>query len=292
MSFNENNNCIMAKTSNLKSISERRLSDFQHVHLLNGYKFPKERGEFYKYMPLDRFIASINKGKFIFVSPSLWKDPFEKLYFNVDCSSHRYNTEQIACLCVTEKSATNEDASWKAYTDNGEKAVRLSINRHLFLEQLDDYASKNGYEVYVGRAQYWLEKKDIMNLHKPGAPYHDLFFPDPMERMHYLSVMLLKRSAFNYENEVRIFLVKQGEIPFENNLLRIPCDYKWDGLITDVTLSPYPVLPDSDDLLHSVRARMNNLESAELKRILRDLVDCPIRQSMLYNTYKSVKKIV
>lgn len=275
----------------LKTISERRLSSYHHIYMLNGYSFSKERGEFYKYMPLDRFIASVNKNEFIFVSPSLWKDPFERLYFNVDCSTHGYETDNIACLCVSEKSSTNEDASWKAYADNGEKAVRLSINRVLFLEFLDSYAEQHGYDVYIGRAQYWLEKREIMNLYKSGKPYHDLFFPKSMERMHYLSVMLLKRSAFDYENEVRIFLVKRDTIPFEKNLLRIPCDYKWNGLITDITLSPYPLLPDSDDLLHSVRARMNNIESAELKRILQGLVGCTIRQSMLYNTYKSIKKI-
>lgn len=242
-------------------------------------------------MPLDRFVTSVNKNEFIFVSPSTWKDPFERLYFNVDCSSHGYETENIACLCVSDKSSTNEDASWKAYADKGEKAVRLAINKVLFLEKLEEFAKKNGYEVYIGKAQYWLEKKDIMNLYKPGSPYHNLFFPMPMKRMHYLSVMLLKRSAFSYENEIRIFLVKKGDIPFENGLLRIPCDYNMEGILNDVTLSPYPVLPDSDDLLHSVRARMNNLESAELKRILGNLLDCRIRQSMLYSTYKRVEKV-
>ena len=161
----------------------------------------------------------------------------------------------------------------------------MKIEQHLRIGVGD------GYDVYIGRAQYWLEKREIMNLYKSGKPYHDLFFPTSMERMHYLSVMLLKRSAFDYENEVRIFLVKRDAIPFEKNLLRLPCDYKWNGLITDITLSPYPLLPDSDDLLHTVRARMNNIESAELKRILQGLVGCPIRQSMLYNTYKSIKKI-
>ena len=275
----------------LKSITERSLAGYPHIHLLNGYTFPKGKDTFFKYMPLDRFVSSVDKEIFVFVSPLTWKDPFERMYFNVDCSAHGYQTEEIACLCATEKSSTNEDASWKAYADYGEKAVRLSINRGIFLEMLEDYAREVKCEVYFGKAQYGFEKKEIMNLHVPDNSYYDLFFPEKMERKHYLSVMTLKRSAFEYENEFRVFLVK-NELPFNDKyLVEIHCDYKRSGLITDVVLSPYPVLPIEKDLVHSVRARINKLESDELKRILHDLVDCRIRQSRLYDTYKRVEKV-
>ena len=276
------------KKSKLKTIDERPLEGYDRIHLLNDYTFPKDKDTFFKYMPLERFVGSVDKGEFVFVSPLTWKDPFERMYFNVDCSAHDYLTEDIACLCVTEKSSTNEDASWKAYADHGEKAVRLSIHRENFLRMIDDYAQAEGYEVYIGKAQYGFEKKEIMNLHAPDSPYHDLFFPEKMERMHYLSVMTLKRSAFEYENEFRVFLVKD-KIDYKNGLVKIPCD--WTELVTDVVLSPYPVLPAEMDLVHSVRARMNKLESDELKRILHDLVGCRIRQSRLYDTYKRVVKV-
>lgn len=271
-------------------IKEKTLPPYKHIHMLNGYRFPKDKGTLFKYMPLDRFVSSVANNEFVFVSPTLWKDPFERIYHGIDCSSHNYVTEEIACLCITEKSSTNEDASWKAYADNGEKAVRLSINRVLFLDMLDDYASSNGYEVYIGKAQYGLEKKDIMNLYMPSNHYHNLFFPHPMGRKHYLSLMTLKRSAFEYENEVRVFLVKKT-IPFDKGLIKIPCHYNLNGIVTDVMLSPYPVLPDYNDLVHSVRARMNKLESDELKRILHDMVGCRIRQSRLYDTYKKIDKV-
>ena len=131
----------------------------------------------------------------------------------------------------------------------------LSINRGLFLDMLDDYADEIGCEVYIGKAQYGFEKKEIMNLYDSRSPYHVLFFPAAMERKHYLSVMTLKRSAFEYENEFRVFLVKD-KIPFDNkHLVKIHCDYKLSGLITDVVLSPYPFLPVEMDLVYSVRAR-------------------------------------
>ena len=263
---------------------------YPHIHKLNGYSIPTDRDTFFKYIPLERFLSNVNAGQFVFVSPEVWKDPFERLYFNVDCTTHGYDTEDIACLCVTDKSSTNEDASWKAYTDQGEKAVRLSIDREAFLQMMEDFAAAEGFEVYVGKAQYGFEKKEIIGLHKPTSSYHNLFFPNPMERMHYLSVMTLKRSAFEYENEFRVFLVKK-KIDFNGHkIVGIPCDYK--KLITGIELCPYPPLPDRNKLVHDAFQRFHEAESQELKRILTDLLPkCRIRQSRLYDTEGKVEKL-
>lgn len=279
----------MPRVQKLKTITERRLSPYRHIHVLNGFSFRKDRNVFYKYMPLDRFKRSVKDGVFVFVSPELWQDPFERMYFNVDCTTHGYQTEDIACLCVSEKSSTNEDASWRVYADKGGKVVRLSIERTLFLDMMDDYADKNGYEVYIGKAQYGYEKREIMNLYKPGSPDHNLFFPLIMERKHYLSVMTLKRSAFEYENEFRVFLV-MDKIPYDG-LVKIPCDYKLSGLITDIVMSPYPAFP-ADPALANPKRECYNQDSDRQKKILGKLVGCPVRQSRLYESGKKVLKVL
>lgn len=155
---------------------------------------------------------------------------------------------------------------------------------------MEEFARKNGYEVYIGRAQYGFEKQEIQNLPRPWSPDYDLFFPNPMERMHYLSVMTLKRSAFEYENEFRVFLVK-GEIEYKNRIVEIPCDYQALKLITGIELCPYPPLPDQNDLVHTTFRNIHEAESKELKRNLHDLLDCRIRQSRLYDTDGKVKKV-
>ena len=242
-------------------------------------------------MPVDRFKRSVKDGVFVFVSPVLWQDPFERLYFNVDCSAHGYKTDDIACLCVSEKSSTNEDASWKVYADNVGKVVRLSIDRTLFLDMMDDFAEKNEYEVYIGKAQYGYEKREIMNLYKPGSPEHNLFFPAKMELKHYLSVMTLKRSAFEYENEFRVFLVKDKILYEGQGLVKVPCDYKLSELIKDIVLSPYPALPLDPAMANPIREH-NKKDSEKQKRILGKLVGCRVRQSRLYESGKKVEKVL
>ncbi len=266
------------------------LPEYPHIHMLNEYSFPKDKSTVFKYMPLDRLVKSIESHNLVFVSPAAWYDPFEQLYYGIDCSSRGYATEDIACMCVSEKSSTNEDASWRVYADSSDKSVRVSIDQKSLLDLLEDYASTNGFEVYIGKVDYSFEKKDIRSLHIPSSVNHSTYFPNKMSREHYLSVMLLKRKAFQYENEVRIFLVKE-KINFTNNLLCVPCKYKESHIISNVMLSPYPPIRAIGDIAYKVRNKINDLETREYKQRLGDMLGCRIQQSMLYKVYPRIKTV-
>lgn len=264
-------------------------SEYSHIHMLNGYAFPGDKTTVFKYMPLDRFVKSVDDKVLTFVSPEKWYDPFEQLYFGIDCSAKGYYTEDIVCMCVSEKSSTNEDASWRVYAGSSNKTVRISIEQEKLLQLLENYAASQGYEVYIGKANYSFEKKDIQGLHSASSPYYNDFFPSTMKVEHYLSLMLLKRSAFKYENEVRIFLVKNT---ISEEIVKIPCDYKEKGLVSNVMLSPYPPVREKGDLAYKVRERMNRIESDQLKAVLKDKVGCRVQQSLLYKVCPKVTKAV
>jgi hypothetical protein len=267
------------------------LTGYPHVHMLNGYSFPKDKSTVFKYLPLDRFVKMVDNNELVFVSPETWYDPFEQLYYGINCSSRGYVTEDIACMCVSEKSSTNEDASWKVYAGSNDKAVRLSIEQEKLLHLLEDYAKANGFEVYIGKVDYSFERTEIEKLHNASSPHHNDYFPAAMTREHYLSLMLLKRGAFKYENEARIFLVKDT-ISFDaNKLLKIYCDYKTSGIVSNVMLSPYPPVREKGDIAYKVRQKMNNLETNEIKRILNDKLGCRIQQSQLYKVCPSIRSI-
>ena len=97
---------------------------------------PDDKSTVFKYMPLERFVQSVEKKQLVFVNPETWYDPFEQLYHGIDCSIKGYKCEDIACMCVSEKSSTNEDASWRVYAGSNNKTVRLSIEKTvLFVEK-------------------------------------------------------------------------------------------------------------------------------------------------------------
>ena len=78
-----------------------------------------------------------------------------------------------------------------------------------------------------------------------SSKYYNDYFPAVMTREHYLSLMLLKRKAFKYENEVRIFLVKKK---ISEKLLKVKCNYKATKIVSNVMLSPYPPVRENGDL--------------------------------------------
>lgn len=266
----------------------KELVGYKHIHMLNGYTLPKDKSTVFKYMPLERFVKSVDNKELVFVSPETWYDPFEQLYYGIDCSSRGYSTEDIACMCVSEKSSTNEDACWRVYGGSNNKTVRLSINHASLMQLLDKYADSEGFEVFIGKVNYAFEKKDIKGLHNVSSPHYNDYFPSIMKVEHYLSLMLLKRSAFKYENEVRIFLVRKI---ISERLLKISCDYKIAGIVSNVMLSPYPPVRETGDLAYKVREKMNNIESEQLKALLKDKVGCRIQQSLLYKVCPRIDKV-
>ena len=121
-----------------------------------------------------------------------------------------------------------------------------------------------------------------------SSKYYNDYFPAVMTREHYLSLMLLKRKAFKYENEVRIFLVKKK---ISEKLLKVKCNYKATKLVSNVMLSPYPPVRENGDLAFKVRERINNAESSEIKKVLEEKVGCRIQQSLLYKVYPRIEKV-
>lgn len=267
------------------------LSGYSHIFMMNGYSLPTDKNTIDKYIPLDRFIKTIDSKELVFVSPEAWYDPFEQRFFGIACSPKGYKTEDIACMCFSEKSIRNEDACWKVYANSGEKAVRVSFNYVILLQLLNEYAKSNGFKVFIGQANYSLEKKDIKELHNPNSAHHNEYFPNKMTRENYLSLMLLKRKSFEYENEIRFFLVKDAIKFDKDNLLKIPCDYKALKLVSNVMLSPFPRIQEKDSKLIRVYRQIRRTESEQMRKYLNDKLGSRVQQSRLYENCKRIESV-
>jgi len=263
-------------------ISLKQLDGYKSIFLLNGFTSPANY--LFKYMQFERFISSVKNKELIFVSPDTWKDPFERRFYKTDYSSLGYSRPDIACMCVTSKSSTNEEASWKMYINPSDKALRLSIDFVELCKILEDFANKNDCKVYIGNVIYELKKDEITSLHKKiSSPIYSDFFPTPFSLENYLSLMLIKRVSFEFENEVRIFIAKNNPLPISNGLLRISNVNFSKELIHLVMIAPYEPLPE-DDIRTPFRKKINTIESSEYKKIISSLFGGKVNQSQLYST--------
>ena len=91
---------------------------------------------------------------------------------------------------------------------------------------------------------------EIENIHKQCKKYNQIFFSDSFNIEHYLSLMLLKRKAFIYENEIRIFILHDNntstrETEYSDKEKKsttklidfVPVDFS--QIIKEIRISPY-----------------------------------------------------
>ena len=190
----------------------------------------------YKYMRLSYVLEMVKNKEITFVSPQLWNDPFETKYLNTDYEAIGYKRPtQMYCFCARADNA-NEEASWNIYSHSqDDPLIRLSIKTFNLLEYLGNYAKQHNFQIYYSKTNYGMSTEEIASLYKSDNKYHSEYF-DNFDEEKYIRLMSLKRKAFRYENEIRLFIVPEDGMPIDSNkLLRIPIDY---DILTGYTFAP------------------------------------------------------
>lgn len=174
---------------------------------------------YYKYMDLNAALKCMNNGNIRFVKPSVWKDQYEKRFYNADYSNVSSNPLQYAPRLYASCFSNQKDSesAWQIYaygkTGLGSVCVQFTIDRKALRSEL--VRNVKNCDLYEGEVTY-CRKYIIDNLHSPvylnnGNPNPDYgTFFKPFDRDKYLNLLLLKREAFAHEKEVRIFIVPKN----------------------------------------------------------------------------------
>lgn len=190
----------------------------------------------FKYMDLETAIICLKNGSIRFVQPSEWPDKYERHFYNADYSNVTNNlnvTPRIWACCFTTNKMS--EASWNTYRYGkkglGSKCVKFQLSRSKFRAMIRKDA-RLSYTV-EGLMNYSLNDYDIQHLHLKSSKYYAEVFAQDFTLNKYLSLLLLKRSAFNYENEFRFMIVSNliaADIP------NIYIDVDWGSLIEKVEI--------------------------------------------------------
>lgn len=252
---------------------------------------------FYRYMQLKHFNEMISNNNIIFISPYLWHDPFEFLFYQPNIKIRKNDSVyyQTYALCFTIDT-TNEETKWQNsgcntqsnYQNDDRQIIRVKFN----LRELCRALSKNNSEslIFVSHIDYSHKKKEIVSilnrLSKKNSPkYTDI--------EQYVYNLTLKRKAFTYENEVRIFVIDKTEN--KKNFERIK-PYRIDissKIIPQITLPPKPLEafdPQNEKSVDNYKNILKNYkdiyfnEVDSLKQKLeKSLKGLSVKRSVLYN---------
>lgn len=192
---------------------------------------------FYKYMDLEsalRCMERKTKARKIekspnlrFVEPTSWEDQYEGRFYTAcyksdDGKGGLVNVDSkvtpfLYACCFSAK--RENEAAWVLYSHNriglASRCVEFTLNRMKFREEL--VRNQKNCVLYIGAVQYVnKEKIDCIHLPKIGKDNHvnedyNMYFR-PFTKESYLNLLLLKRSAFEHEKEVRVFIVPNDEV--------------------------------------------------------------------------------
>lgn len=206
--INNKNECFNSVVRPIK-----RFKSLTHCYYLGE----RNRKNFmYKYMDIETAIRCLKDSNIRFVEPTEWQDQYEGRFYTASYKKITQNSKDVPKLyacCFTFNNAS--EAAWKTYsyqkTGLAARCVQFRIRKRVFREALDKYADMHDCTIYEGAINYELDDYQINHLHFSNYEGYDKVFNSSFERRHYLSLLLLKRPAFYYENEFRYFIVPKNE---------------------------------------------------------------------------------
>lgn len=165
----------------------------------------------YKYMTLEAFVISLYAKTWRFFEPNKWNDKYEQRFY---CANYKIfgaenATPQLFATCVTREK--NSEAAWKVYS-HGQGLDAHCVQLELNIDKLRTELKNNGLRIEDLPVEYKNEKY-IRNLHnkKESDDYTKYFASFSFEK--FLRLLTLKREAYSYEREVRLFAIPKDNAP-------------------------------------------------------------------------------
>lgn len=218
------------------------INGYSNIYSLNGYQIKKDNS-YYKYTKLKFLEEDLDKKQITFVSPLLWKeDSYEVRFY--ECGYHKlspsFTEPHFFCLCLASKQTENEDAKWMRYGKGNDLIVKETIKMSELLSLLDGVTKIGQIDFYVGDAIY-LDKEEIRKITRARGAFGDSNYFTNFTIEKYLSLFLLKRISFLYENEIRIFAIPKSSKFYEKNgILKLDAGVEdMSDIIGRITISPY-----------------------------------------------------
>lgn len=162
----------------------------------------------YKYMTIETFLVSLYAKTWRFFEPNKWNDKFEQRFYCADYKNlgMEYMTPQLFATCVTREK--NSEAAWKVYS-HGQGLGSHCVQLELDIDKLRIELNKNDLKIAEMYVEY-KEEKFILELHnKNKSKAYEAYFSS-FSLKKFLKLLTLKRNAYKYENEIRLFAIPKG----------------------------------------------------------------------------------
>lgn len=198
------------------------------------------KGIVQRYLPIDKFLDSTLHRYFYLAAPKTWDDPFETRYLDMLNGEFHDLIEQevidelnemsMFCVCMTYNNSDNEEASWKAYSENKESVIRVTYDFKKLCSILDEAREE---DFYIGKVDY-RSREYILKPHKINKDIHS---GGSSNEVLFVNNFCFKQDAYQYEQELRFCKILKGDVYKKNDYYKIE-EVDIAPAITKITLSP------------------------------------------------------
>ena len=163
----------------------------------------------YKYMTLECFMLSLYTGSWRFFEPNKWPDKYERRFYCADYQMPHAEASapKLFATCLTREK--NSEASWKVYA-HGEGLNRHCVQLEIDIAEFRNQLDASGLQLEERKVVYCYDKY-IEGLHQPADKNYSTYFK-PFTRDRFIALLALKRKAYEYEKEVRFFLIPRDRM--------------------------------------------------------------------------------
>ena len=178
-------------------------------------KFLKK--QLYRFTTIPKVKKSLIDKEILFSKLERWNDPYERYFLKAKYlinNNYKYLPAKgnIFCLCLTER--YNSEAYWKTYSPM-EDGLKIVFNTEELLKKLNKLRN---VKVYIGQVEY-RNTNEFPKVFSKNKKYRIFVDPQMLKNEilngeigeEQIKLMLIKRKAFLYEEEIRIFLVPKDK---------------------------------------------------------------------------------
>lgn len=223
------------------------------------------------------FVNGYKESKYYFSNPESWNDPCEKKFLAENLNKG-LKLPCIRALCSSNSTVDSEEALW--FVDRGQKdepMVCTYINLHSFLEELCRNLPEN-VGVFVSQINY---RRNLKNLSAEKVREYLSSLKTENVTEEYIKILSLKRTAFAYEDEIRIFLVCAEAFESDVKDSFAVKNMNYNNFVKEVLLPPFS--PEEVEIIKKcILNKRCKEEREELENLLGESFKADIKKSRLY----------
>lgn len=226
----------------MHEIIERQFPYDKNKNILNNIDSEQR---IYRIFSLSRFEEMIQNQELVLVRPSMWDDPFENFFLNVnviDTSGELGSLQSIKDSWYGQCWTTNADTDsmWRIYSSNKD-GVRVSTTVGKLFDAIYDENDKwASLKYFIGKVEY--KTKEEISDFMQNTSFSSIAIGGQNDG--FARLLCVKREAFTHENEVRILISKTPEEMEKDNSCIHKIKIDFEKLFDDICLDPR--LPDSE----------------------------------------------